>query len=298
MNHNPKEIVAALKRAQAAFLKQQYREALQDYMVVYDALGDQDPNIFPVMIEIGWTHYFLQEYDQAAFFMENAVREGHFPPAEVFDALRLIGFSYGSLGNGDRAIAFLQDALAQPVEEFQKRQVYFELGKLFFHQNLSAEARPYLRKALDLFLPEEIEYRNTTRYYLGFIDITDNDLTAAEKRFESIVREGQGKAKAPGLFGLAHLLYARKAYPQLQETVSKILENDPDFFDKETLTFFLCRTYVELRQWELLEKFLPKFVDEYPHGRYKSTYPAFVKALRYRQPPPPKDDGTGGKLLN
>lgn len=288
MNPQTKQqILATLKEAQDAFRKQDYKTALEKYLRVEKNIQDDEENLPIIWIEIGWSHYLLHNFSDAIEFFERAMKSLHINEKQLFDCLRLAGFSYEYTGNMDKAIAYLQDAVAQNVEEDLKRYSYFELGKIFFAQNLSLEAKPYLEKARTLFSEEDKEYSQTTIYYLGFVAFFEGDNRKSEMLFREYIRQAPDpKGQAPGYFGLAHVFYEKKEYAALIDVCDKIIHLDKDFYDKETLAYFLCRGYMELKMWDELDTFLPSLIDVYPEGRYKAAYPQLEWALRHREIPP------------
>ena len=243
MNPDPQAIVDRLKQAQEAFLSGEYRQALEHYRWVEANLGEDRDALPLIWMEMGWCHYFLQNYTAAIErFSRVLERRERLTEQQIFDALRLVGFSHKSTGNPDRAIAFLQDAVARPIPDAEKRHAWFELGRLFFTQDLAAEAGPYLEQALANFAEEEGDYRQSARYYLGFVRLLSGDHRAAEDLFEAILGEAPNATEqAPGHFGLAHLRYADRDYRSVVAQCREVMSADPDFFDRETVAFFLCR---------------------------------------------------------
>jgi tetratricopeptide (TPR) repeat protein len=168
MNSPTKEqILKTLKEAQNAFTNCDYRAALEKYQWVEKHIQDDPENLPVIWIEIGWSYYLLQDFIPAIQFLEKAIKSPHINEKQLFDCLRLIGFSYEYSANTDKAIAFLQDAINRDVEDDLKRYVYFELGKIFFAQNLTREAKPYLEKANALFIAEDHEYPRSTTWALS-----------------------------------------------------------------------------------------------------------------------------------
>jgi tetratricopeptide (TPR) repeat protein len=288
MNSPTKEqILKTLKEAQNAFVKQDYQAALEKYQWVEKHIQDDPENLPIIWIEIGWSYYLLQDFIPAIQFLQKAIKYPQLNKKQLFDCLRLIGFSYEYSGNTDKAIAYLQDAVSRKVEDDLKRYVYFELGKIFFARNLTKEAKPYLEKAQTLFTGEDSEYKQTTIYYLGFIAFFEGENTNAELLFREYIQQAPNpKAQAPGVFGLAHIFYDRKEYDVLLDVCNKIIHLDPDFYDRETLGYFLCRAYMELQMWDELEVFLDNLMQTHPEGRYKDAYPQLKWAMKNRKLPP------------
>ena len=276
----PEQILAVLQTAQQAAMKQDYANALTKYRWVEQNILDDEDNLPLLRIEIAWAYYHMQQYPHTIAYLEKAMESPVLNPHQVFDALRLIGVSYSMLRNPGKAIANLEDATLQPIPDYDKRYAYFEIGKIYFAANDTKKARPPLEKVLPLFKDDDQEYRQTTRYYLGMIHFFEKNMTAAESYFLDFIKQTPTeKAKAPGLFGMAHLMYERKEYEKLQTTCQKVMELDPDFFDKETIGFFLCISYLGQRKWTESRQVFDQLKSAYPDGKYAVEYPAIEKKL-------------------
>ena len=281
MEPRKEEIIAVLKKAQNASLEQKYQEALESYLWVEKHIQDDPDNLPYVWMEIGWAFYALNNFKKTIEFLEKSLNAPQLVPRQIVDCMRIIGFSYQQLGNTQKAIAYLQDALLQNVDKIDLRHIYFELGKILFGLNTPGKAKPYLEKAQELFGSDEGDYLQTTKYYLGFIAFLEGDHSTADKIFKSYIKNAPGKKhQAPGYFGIAHIHLKNEAYEKLIETCQKIIDLDKDFDDKETLAFFLSKGYMELKMWKQLEIFLPQLIESYPKGRYQSAYPQFRQALK------------------
>jgi tetratricopeptide (TPR) repeat protein len=275
-----------LKLAQAAFTDRDYRGALDAYRQVVRNLSQEPENQALIEIEIGWCHYLLEEYEATIATLEKVIKQTPLDEKQTFDCLRLIGFSHEFCGNSDRAIAWLQDAMKREVSDFDKRYACFELGKIFFNQNYTAEARPYLEQALAQFEDDDQAYRQSAHYYLGFIEFYLGRNDKARHYFNTYIKNApDDHQRAPGYFGLAHIFYENREYPALIDTCEKVILLDADFFDKETLSFFLCMGYMYQKMWDQLALFLPNLKMTYPDGRYKSAYPILEKSLQMRRVP-------------
>lgn len=274
------DIIAVLKRAQEASMAQNHKDALPDYLWVETHIQDDPENLPFVWLEIGWAYYALNNFRQTIVYLEKASQSSQLVPRQVVDCMRLIGFCHLNLGNTDKAVAYLQDALLQKVEKIDLRHIYFELGKIFFGLNAPIKAKPYLVEAQELFGADEGDYLQTTKYYLGFIAFSEGDHSTAEQLFQDIIKNAaNAKGQAPGHFGAAHLYCKNKQFEKLLAACQQIIDLDDDFYDKETLAFFLNKSYLELKMYKQLEMFLPELLKNYPKGRYQTEYPQLEKAL-------------------
>lgn len=284
MNHSKAEIIKTLRQAQSAFMEKNYGDALQHYNWVEGHMNDDPAAQLAIWIEIGWCHYLMKDYPQAIRYFEKCLDSPHISSNQRFDCLRLSGFSYEFLAHPVNALNYLQDALMQDVEEDLKRHTYFETGKILFVRNRSLEAKPFLIRALALLLPEELDYRQSTRYYLGFIAFFEGEYARAEGYFREIIAAAPAPVgQAPGYFGLAHIHYQHKDFQEVIDLCQQIIRLDAQFYDMETIAYFLCKSYMELALWQQLALFLPELLNRYPDGRYQSVYPELQKALQDSQ---------------
>ena len=285
MEPTKEEIIAVLQKAQKAAMAQDFREAVKNYQWVETHIQDDPDNLPFVWMEIAWAYYALNNFKKTIHYLKKALQSPKLVPLQVVDCMRIIGFSYNNLGDTNSAITYLQDALLQKVDKFDLRHIYFELGKIFFGLNAPGKAKPYLKEAQELFGSDEGEYQQTTTYYLGFVAFLEGDISSATQIFNKYLKNAPDeKSQAPGLFGLAHTHFKNEQYEKLLELCKRIIDLDTDFYDKETIAFFLNKSYMELEMWTQLEMFLPELLKNYPGGRYKSTYPQLEQALKNNIP--------------
>ncbi len=300
MKSEEQQVLKRLKAARNAYLKRNYTRAIEHYRWIEQAIQEDENNLPIIWIELGWSYYYNHQYTEAIEYLNRALQSGRLNPEQRFDCNRIIGFSYQQLNEWERAIEYLTEALRQPVAESVKRYAYFELGKIYFiHRELDA-AESYLLKADKLFRLEESDYKFTIHYYLGFIEFFRKQYSEARRHFQYIIQNSTSDAsRATGFFGMAHLFYEENDYPALMDVVEKIVQLDPNFYDKETLGFFACIACMYLYKWEEMEDFFQALKQQYPAGRYAAYYPFFDEALRERKIPQPfkKRAGRPGNLL-
>ena len=109
----------------------------------------------------------------------------------------------------------------------------------------------------------------------------DDDLSTAESYFTDFLQNTVDEEdKSPGLFGMAHIYFKQKNFSELIKAAEKILSIDRDFFDKETLAYFLCISYLETEKWSDSRRFLEQLKKRNPHGRYSRDYKRIEKLLK------------------
>lgn len=278
------DLIAQLHHAQEHFEKGNYQQAIDLYQAIEDKVSGNRQALGIIQTEIGWGYYFLGRYPEAISYLDKVVRNPEVTPQQLFNNLKLLGYAWQQLDNPDKAIAYLQDALGQPIAESEKRRIYFETGKLFHLQDLSDEALPYLEKAEALFAAQadadDYVYVQDTKLYLGYIAHFQGHTARAEGYFESVIAGAKtNEDAAQGYFGLAHLYFHLKDFAEVLIAAEKVISLDAAFSDQETLLYFRCRSFAELEMAEALQQNLPKLLKQYPDGRFKPLYPILKKMM-------------------
>lgn len=280
MSSAEKQILERLREARDAYMKRQYPKAIESYKWVEAQIQDDPANLPVIQIELGWSYYSIKDFRNAIASLQKAHDSSSITAQQRFDCLRLIGFSYQSIGETEKALDFLDQAQNMDIPEPDKKYIYFEIGKLRFLQGALIQSKVYLHKALNLFDWGQEEYYRALLYYLGFVAFYEKQFDRAEQHFSEIARKAtKNNGKAAGYFGIAHLLYENGDYEQLANTCKRILEFDADFYDKETIAFFMTKSYLELGRDEEFRIFFDELLRQYPDGRYRSYYPVFQEKL-------------------
>ena len=287
MSESEQKILKQLKTARDLYLKGDYPKAIEIYKELETVLKDDPENLSVILIELGWAFYNNQEYENAITRMEKAIAGKNINQQQMFDCYRIIGFCYEMLKKDDLAIKNLVSALTIDVSRSAKRYAIFELGKIYFTAGQIVKAQEYLKEANQLFEDSEMDYKTALAYYLGFAAYFEKNFPLAQKHFNFVVQRGKDyKTLASGYFGLAHLHYQHKEYEALIDTSEKIMRLDDAFFDKETLGYFLCEAYLNLKDNKELSNFFSELKSAYPKGRYASEYPKFERALKEEKTSP------------
>jgi tetratricopeptide (TPR) repeat protein len=281
MNNREEEILSTLEEARQLYLSQNYPEALKKYAWLEKQLKDDPVNLPIIWIEYGWTHYYQKNFLECISYLKKAENHPSLNEQQKFDCFRLIGFSYASLNNSKLSIKNLNEALRFEVEEESKKYIYFELGKIYYLVGDFSQAQSHLEKASKNFAVGEQAYHLAIDYYLGFINYYGKEFEQAKSSFNEIIRKAQDeKTRATGYFGMAHIFHDERQYFALIEVCQKILKLDNNFYDKETLGFFFCQSYLNLKKFDQLRPFLDELMKNYPEGRYKSYYNIFNNAIK------------------
>ena len=292
MENSEKQILDDLAAARNYYASGKFPQAITIYSRLAELLKDDKENLAVIQIELGWSYYQNQDYPLVIECLQKAHQGGTLDKQQEFDCYRLSGFSLELLGKRKEALEQLKKAVGTEVPETVKRFSYFELGKILFTDGQLMEAQQYLKLAQALFNEQEKSYQTALEYYLGFIHFFQKEYPAARKNFDQVVQYSDDhKTKASGYFGMAHLYYQQKDFPVLIDICEKILRLDEAFYDKETLGYFLCESYLHLKNLDNLENFFNELKGQYPQGRYLQEYHKFAEALKHRQVPEKGKDG-------
>lgn len=287
MENNEKKILDDVEAARQHYTSGDYPKAIEIYRRLTELLADEKENLAVIQIELAWSYYQHQEYTNAIDCLERAIQSSTLDQQQLFDCYRLIGFSFQMLNRRTEAISYLKKAVDMEIAETVKRFSYFELGKIFFMEGQMMEAAHYFTAAQPLFTEQEKSYVIALTFYQGFINYFQKNYSQARQQFDYIIQHAEdNKTKASGYFGMAHLYYQEKQYSVLIDICEKIMRLDETFYDKESLGYFLCESYLHLKEWENLENFFTELQNHYPKGRYQKEYLKFAEALKHRKMPP------------
>jgi len=280
MKSNEKKILEKIEQARKAYLGKNYQKSIELYKWVEEQIQDDPVNLPIIWIELAWSYYNFKDFKNCIFYLDKSLTSDLLTTRQQFDCLRLIGFSYSALKDSKNALRYLEEALKKELPELEKKYVHFEAGKIYFLTGAFKKSKTYLDTVAKFFSWKESDYFQAVRYYQGFIAFYEKQYEYAESFFTEIIENATGNEnRATGYFGMAHLFYERKNYDKLIDTCKEILELDKKFYDGETLAFFLCKAFMELKQLEELTAFYNELRNKYPDGRYQSYYPAFEKEI-------------------
>jgi tetratricopeptide (TPR) repeat protein len=284
MDNLEKQILDKLQSARDEYIKRDFTKAIQEYSELAEQLKDDPVNYPVIQIELAWSYYHNQNFLETIRLLNSVLQSENLNMDQQFDCYRIIGFSHEMMGQVQKAIKFLQRSLEIDVAEDTKRYAYFELGKLLFTDGQVIEAEYFLNMANKLFQDSEKEYQTALAYYLGFVDFLQKRYRNARENFDFIIQNASDhKTKAGGYFGLCHIHHQEKDFTTLIDLCEKIIRLDSAFFDKETLGYFLCNAYLNLKNWDELEMYLKELKKNYPEGRYVTEYHKFENALKGRK---------------
>lgn len=283
MKPEEKDILEKLQTARRLYQEQKFPQAIEMFEQLAELLRDDEVNLPIIRIELAWSYYYNQSYQKAIDNLQQALKSAKLTPQQEFDCYRIIGFSYEMLGQLKQAKSELEKALSIEIPDREKRFTFFELGKVLFLLGNVIEAENPLKIADTLFGEDELPYRTSVAYYLGFCKYFQKETGKARDYFDFIIQHSSdNKSLASGYFGLAHLHFLSGEFPVLLDLCEKILRLDPQFFDKETLGYLLATAYQKLNKWEELEAVLDELEKNYPDGRYATAYPQLKEALLRR----------------
>ncbi|GAB4188196.1 MAG: hypothetical protein Kow00108_24920 [Calditrichia bacterium] len=268
-----------MQKAHTLFLEEKYPEAEEIYKdLLYERMIDGNDRVL-VEIEFSWLLYRSKRYDEALAILKRLSDVPELTKRQQFDIHRLTGFCYVVHGDNVSALHHLQQAVQIEIEEFEKRFIYYELGRLYFLQGDYPAALQELSIAHDYFTDDD-EYFYAIKYYLGFIHLFQDNLEDAFAEFSFIIENSAFDDKVVGgMYGIAQVFMKQGEYERVIQSCKDILSLDPDFSDRETLAYMMVRSYYELQDWNSFSLFYRQLKSQYPEGMYKEIYRLFDKKM-------------------
>jgi tetratricopeptide (TPR) repeat protein len=265
-----------ISKAQKAIADERFDEAVK----IYDELLTDDCDdltLFTIYSDLGFLFYEHKRFDDALFYLNSALN------IDIEDNMgrinRIIGFIHMQNGQFSEAVDFLEESL-QLQEEKTDEYFYclYELAKAKFELAEFDAAFQAFQLAEPYFKEVNISYYASILYFEGLIRFMQKEVIVANEYFTEII---QHKALEPtqklnGYFGKMFVANVNKDGDELLELAGKILEIDPKFYDKETLTFFSLKAYqYQSRELEY-EHMLDLFMNDYPKGKYSDQYDELI----------------------
>jgi tetratricopeptide (TPR) repeat protein len=265
----------SLEKARIHLEKGEYRNAKLMYNQALNASNASEEKAI-IWAELSWVLYYEKNFDQAIEASENVLM--HDPEYKaVEDLLRLQGYCYLAKGMNDMAEQMLGRALTHNSEAEKQHYVRFELGKLYFNRGEYDLAYPLLKEIVPYFSDKRTEYLSTTHFYLGFVLYHLGNNAEARTNFEAmygLVADDSRRASA--LYGMAYLDFREKDYLKVIAGCEKILELDPEFYDRETLGFLTAACYFQLGRYDIFTQYREQMLAAFPDGRYRNELSQLV----------------------
>lgn len=265
-----KEII---KQARQKYESNDLSEASKLYLSALNQ-SDSDADRAVVWAELSWTFYKMQSYERAIEAAENVIAyDPEYQSRE--DIYRILGYSYNALNNLQEAIKYLEKSLSIDRESEKQRFAVYELAKLYFTNQAYGEARVLFEEVEAHFFVDQKEYWLSTLFFQGFILYYQNKPDESREMFEKLLTNAENDArKASAMFGLAFITFGRQDYLKTINLCEAIIEQDKDFFDKETIGFLTAASFFHLGRRDVFEKYYEQLMLTYPSGRYNDELTA------------------------
>ena len=259
---------SALEIARKYLSNQNYKKAKEAYLQALKETTDDQTRAF-IWAELSWTFYNLQSFQSCIEAAENCLNLNADYGAKE-DLYRLIGFSYMSMGQDQKAIENLEQSLRMDRHSEKQQYALFNLAKLYFKHQQYEQAEELLSEVEGFFFQHNKDYWLSVLYMKGFSKYYQNQLDEAEKIFEELLENsGEDKQKAMALFGLAFITFDRKDYLKTINLCEAVAKMDEHFFDKETLGFLTAASFHYLGRNDVFQKYYQQMIRRYPDGRYR-----------------------------
>ncbi len=258
----------ALEIARKYLSNQNYKKAKEAYLQALKEATDEQTKAF-IWAELSWTFYHLQSFQSCIEAAENCLNLNADYGAKE-DLYRLIGFSYMSLGQDQKAIEYLEQSIRIDRSSEKQQYALFNLAKLYFKYKKYAQAEELLNEVEGFFFQNNKDYWLSVLYMKGFVKYYQSQLDEAEKIFEELLEQAtESKQRASALFGLAFIAFDRKDYLKTINLCEAVAKMDEHFYDKETLGFLTAASFHHLGRNDVFEKYYQQMIKAFPQGRYR-----------------------------
>jgi len=272
-----------LKKARNHLEQKQYKNARLMYFQAFNQISD--PRLRAIIwAELSWVYYYEGDHTKAIEASENVLLHDENYRAKD-DLYRLQGYAYLAQNDSTLAERFLTQSLSENSTADKQQYVKYELAKLHFYRGNYDLAHPLLEEILDFFGQKDPVYQMSVLFFLGFVYYYLESYAHARRSFEQILSENPPAArKASGFFGLAFVEFHDKNYLNVISLCEKIMDLEPDFFDRESVAFLTAASYYYLGRIDIFNEYYEQLLKAFPKGRYVNE----LKVMRQNPPRPDK----------
>jgi tetratricopeptide (TPR) repeat protein len=268
-----------LEQIESLIQKNNLPAAIAEYHQLYNKVSPEDHILIHVITrDLGFLYYETENYAEAIDLLSTAL--SHNFDDENGKINRILGFSYIKTGKIAFAIEFLEESLYHNLE---KTKTYFitkyELGKAYLEINEAKSAKTQLKEAIDFFENNALtSYFASSAYYLGFAYYQLEEFDLADEFFELLLKNKDisKDQKAHGYYGKLFLAKSEKDADKMIHFAGKLMELIPNFYDKETIMYFIVLAYNYQKRHQEAEKALEILIKEFPHGKYSDQYDELI----------------------
>ncbi len=257
-----------LQKAQEAVQNGNYDSAQNEYLkALKEATRARDKAM--IWMELAWLFYRQQDFSRTLEALENVERfdEQYESREEIY---RLRGFACIGLAQYGDAIDALEQSLRIDRNAHKQQFAIFELAKAYFIRKRYDRAEPLLEEVDAFFYQNNREYWLAIRFYKGFVLYYNKKTADAEKIFEELLEHAEDKKrKAMGLYGLAFIAFDHNNWLKTINLCETVMNNDPDFPDKETVGFLTAASFHNLGRDDIFEQYYQQLIKMFPDGRYR-----------------------------
>ncbi len=256
-----------LKKARKHLEQKQYKNARLMYFQAFNQISD--PKLKAIIwAELSWVYYYEGDFDKAIEASENVLLHDKKYRAKD-DLYRLQGYAYQAQKQPVLAERYLIQSLNENNTDDKQQYVKYELAKLYFYRGSYDLAYPLLEEILDFFKQRDTEYVLSILFFLGFVNYYLESYKRARWCFEQILGENSSSSrKVSGFFGLAFVEFHDKNYLNVISLCEKIMDLEPEFFDRESVGFLTAASYYYLGRIDIFQEYYHLLMKTFPEGRY------------------------------
>jgi tetratricopeptide (TPR) repeat protein len=268
------ENIERLKRARELYQQEHYSEAAVLYHQLIDAAGNAPAQVKELWVELAWAYFHIQRFESTLICLKQVWQDaGDYPHLD--DVYLLAARCHNLLNRTQRALDVLQRGLeVSQVASVKQAEILTELGQTYFQRGEYPLAVKPLQQAQEIYqYSDDDEALARVEYALGFTHYYLQQYTQADEHFNALMAlTDEREVQALGIYGKAFIEHNFGQHEAVIKSIEKVLTLHPDFNDRESLAYLMCRSYKGLQDHVHFDMFFRELKENYPQGRYQQYY--------------------------
>lgn len=257
-----------IDEARDHYVNENYDEAIALFRRILDFDVLEYEHRAGVIAELAYCYHDSGEYDLALKLLQT-VEELNEKFKDRSGLYRIMGSCHFQLRNYSEALHYRRKAFELSSDPEERKLLLFQIGRSYLFVGDGKAAKKYLKKYLKALSEQEIEDRMDAMYNLGFANMQLGKQMDALKSFNYLVDNARNNEEhARGYYGLTELYYHAGRFDRVIELAQKVLDNDAQFSERETVLFYLIIAFAKEGNQAQVEELAKEFLVEYPNSTH------------------------------
>lgn len=187
--------------------------------------------------------------------------------------IRMARIYKNNLNNPEEAIKAYQTYIKVYPDENNHQEIMLELARLLARENRLEDSIQTYNNFLDRY--KESPYRGEVRTNLASLYAKREQYDRAETHYRRFLSNHPNAGRRDAIYIKLSQIYEKTNQHQRKlDVLKKLVENHPDSPHYEDALFQIIRTYSSLNRSEALSKWVERYHEEFPGGKYQSRIDA------------------------